>query len=183
MFPPFYLTWGQTMVEVMKMMVTSFRRSHACTAAVIAPSPAAGHHPPTPALETPGHSQASLGQSLAGSLLLSPGSWCAQDFVYAFQEVALWWGNGDLFQEGLCHIQVYCTQSLCLCSSPLLTCTSAGDMQTQLCLIFCGVSGFPVQFSHSVTSNFLLPHGLQHARLLCPSPTPGACTNSCPLNQ
>ena len=29
----------------------------------------------------------------------------------------------------------------------------------------------------------LQPHGLQHARLPCPSPTPGACSNSCPLNQ
>ena len=26
----------------------------------------------------------------------------------------------------------------------------------------------------------LQPHGLQHARLLCPSPSPGACSNSCP---
>ena len=36
------------------------------------------------------------------------------------------------------------------------------------------------QFSHSVLSNSLRPHGLQHARLACPSPTPGACSNSCP---
>ena len=38
-----------------------------------------------------------------------------------------------------------------------------------------------VQFSHSVVSNSLWPHGLQHSRLACPSPTPGACSNSCPL--
>ena len=37
-----------------------------------------------------------------------------------------------------------------------------------------------VQFSCSVMSNFLQPHGLQHTRLPCPSPTPGACSNSCP---
>ena len=36
------------------------------------------------------------------------------------------------------------------------------------------------QLSRSVISNSLRPHGLQHARLLCPSPTPGACSNSCP---
>ena len=29
----------------------------------------------------------------------------------------------------------------------------------------------------------LQPHGLQHARLPCPSPTPGACSNLCPLSQ
>ena len=33
---------------------------------------------------------------------------------------------------------------------------------------------FSVQFSHSVVSDSLQPHGLQHARLPCPSPTPGA---------
>ena len=37
-----------------------------------------------------------------------------------------------------------------------------------------------VQFSRSVESNSLQPHGLQHARPPCPSPTPGACSNSCP---
>ena len=66
------------MVEVMKIMVTSFKRSCAGTAALSAPSPAAGHHRPMPPPETPGHSQASLDQSSVGSLLLSPGSWCTQ---------------------------------------------------------------------------------------------------------
>ena len=47
--------------------------------------------------------------------------------------------NGDLLQEGLCHTQVYCTQSPCPCSSPLLTHTSAGDTQTQFCLSLCGL--------------------------------------------
>ena len=40
-----------------------------------------------------------------------------------------------------------------------------------------------VQSSCSVMSNSLWPHGLQHARLPCPSPTPGACSNSCPLSR
>ena len=39
------------------------------------------------------------------------------------------------------------------------------------------------QFTRSVLSDFLRPHGLQHARLPCPSPTPRACSNSCPLSQ
>ena len=37
-----------------------------------------------------------------------------------------------------------------------------------------------IQFSCSVMSNSLLPHGLQHTRLPCPSPTPGVYSNSCP---
>ena len=32
-------------------------------------------------------------------------------------------------------------------------------------------------------SDSLKPHGLKHARLPCPSPTPGICSNSCPLSQ
>jgi len=35
----------------------------------------------------------------------------------------------------------------------------------------------------SVVSDSLWPHGLWHARLPCPSPSPGPCTNSCPLSQ
>ena len=54
--------------------------------ALSAPSSAAGHHRPMPLLETPGHSWASLGQSLVGSLLLSPGSWCKQSSVCALQQ-------------------------------------------------------------------------------------------------
>ena len=74
------------MVEVMKIMATSFKRSHVCTATLTAPNTVVGHHQPTPPLETPGHLRTSLGQSLVRSLLLSPGSWCAQGSVCALQE-------------------------------------------------------------------------------------------------
>ena len=40
-----------------------------------------------------------------------------------------------------------------------------------------------VQFSHSVMSDSLRPHELQHARPPCPSRSPGAYTNSSPLSQ
>ena len=40
-----------------------------------------------------------------------------------------------------------------------------------------------VQFSCRVMSDSLRPHGLQHARLPCPLPTPGAYSNSCPLSR
>ena len=98
------------MVEVMKTMVASFKRSHDGTATLSPPDPAAGHCRPTPPPETPGHSRASLGQSLVGSLLLSPRSWCTEGFVCALQEFVspvlckFWWFyggvNGDLLQEG-----------------------------------------------------------------------------------
>ena len=102
-------------------MSTSFKRSSTHTAALRAPKPAAGHLQPTPPPETAGPSRASLGQSLVGSLLLSPGSWCARGFVCTLQESVspvlckFWWlyggVNGDLLQEGLCHTQVCCTQT------------------------------------------------------------------------
>ena len=72
--------------NVMKIMATSVKWSHAGTAALRSPSPAADHRWPTPLLETPGLLRASLGQSLVGSLLLSPGSWCTQGSVCALQE-------------------------------------------------------------------------------------------------
>ena len=40
-----------------------------------------------------------------------------------------------------------------------------------------------VQFSRSVVSNSLGPYGIQHARLPCPSPTPGVYSNSCPSHR
>ena len=45
------------------------------------------------------------------------------------------------------------------------------------CLILC------VQLSCSGMSDSLWPHGLQHSRLPCPSPTPGTCSNSCPSSR
>ena len=75
-FPTCYIIWGQTMVEVRKIVETSFKRSQAFTTTLSAPNPAAGHCwlmlPP----ETPRHSQLSLGQSFVGSLLipLGPGT-------------------------------------------------------------------------------------------------------------
>ena len=51
------------------------------------------------------------------------------------------------------------------------------------CTNFNASHNWTVQFSHSVMSGYLWPHGLQHTRFLSPSPTPGACSNSCPLSQ
>ena len=131
-------------------MVTSFKRSHECTATLSAPNPAAGHHRPSSLLETLGHSQASLGPSLVGSLLLSPGSWCTQGPVCALQEsISQSCVSSGSSMVGLmatsstrayANTQVCCTQSLCPCGRPLLTHTSTGDAQTQFCFSLCGVS-------------------------------------------
>ena len=85
-FPPCCLAWGQTMMGVMKVKKTSFRRNYAHTVVFSAPDPVAGLYWPTLLLETPGHSQASLAQSLVRTLLFFPGSWWAQAFVCALLE-------------------------------------------------------------------------------------------------
>ena len=43
--------------------------------------------------------------------------------------------------------------------------------------------GCSVQFSHSIISDSLRPHGLQHSRAPCPSATPRAYSSSCPSSQ
>ena len=44
-------------------------------------------------------------------------------------------------------------------------------------------AGASVQFNRSVVSDSRRPHGPQHARPPCPSPTPGVCSNSCPWSR
>ena len=51
-----------------------------------------------------------------------------------------------------------------------------------LCLSF-WVRPPSVQFSHSVVCDFLWPHGLQHDKPPCPSPTPGVYSDLCPFSQ
>ena len=45
-----------------------------------------------------------------------------------------------------------------------------------------GIIHYLLLFSHSITSNSLWPHGLQHTRLPCPSLSSGIYSNSCPLS-
>ena len=76
LFPPCYLTWNQTMVEVMKIMVRSFERSCACTVTLTAPTlqqAAADPRHPRRLLDTHRQVWASL---LWGhfSFLLAPGA-------------------------------------------------------------------------------------------------------------
>ena len=53
-------------------------------------------------------------------------------------------------------------------------------IQSPMLLDHCPISLCKLFFSHSVVSNSLQPHELQHARLPCPSLSPGVYSNSCP---
>ena len=145
MSPPGCLTWGQTMVEVMKVDVTSFK------SVLILQQATADPRLHQRLLDTHGQVWVSLLEGHS-SFPLGPDAhkvyWCV--CVCFPESVSLvlcnFWQlysgvNGDLLQEGLCHMQVCCTQSPCPCGRPLLTRTSAGDTQTQFWLSLCGVSG------------------------------------------
>ena len=135
--PSLLFTWSQIMVEVMKIMATSFKRSYACTATLSAPT--LQQPPLTHAsagdVDTPRQVWFSLFLGHC-SFLLGPG---AHKFLLCpirvyFPVLCKFWQlyagvNGDFLQEDLCHTQVCCTQSPCPCSSPLLTCTSTGNAQ------------------------------------------------------
>ena len=134
----------------MKIMATSFKRPHACTATLSAPTL---HRPPPTYVSTgdswtlPGKSgSVSCGVTTPFSWVLVSTSFCLCPSRVYFPVLCKSWPlyggvNGDLLQEGLCHTQVCCTQGPCPCGSPLLTRTYRGDTQTQFCLSLCGVSG------------------------------------------
>ena len=138
------------MVELMKMMVTSFQRSRACTATLRAPTlqqAAADPHLPGDSWTLPGES----GPVSCG--VPAPFSWvlvhkvclCPPRVHFPVLGKFSWlYGgvNGDLLPEGLCHTQVCGTQSPCPCGRPLLTRISSGDTQTQFCEL--GTSIMPI---------------------------------------
>ena len=132
---------GQTMVEVMKIMATSFKRSHHVLMHSV---------PPTlqqATLDTRlcrrlldtqgqvwvslllGHCSFLLGPSVHKVLFVPFKS--VSPVLCKFRELCNEI-NGNLLQEGLCHTQVCCTQSPCPCGTPLLTHTFSGDTQTQI---------------------------------------------------
>ena len=82
---------------------------------------------------------------------------------------------GKLSVVKVSHSQIYIQIKSNLNQIPLCFCVSE-TWQADSNFMF-------LLFSHSVVSDSLWPQGLQHTRLPCPSSTPGACSNSCPLSQ
>ena len=117
------------MVEVMKIMVTSLKGSHSCTAALSAPTDPGLHqrilniHMQVRGSLLWGHCSFLLAPAAQGSLC--PPKVCFPVLCKLWQ---LYGGvNGNLLQEDLCHTQVCCTQSPCPCNRPPLTRTSTGS--------------------------------------------------------
>ena len=136
-------TWGQTMVEVMKIMVTSLKRSQACTATVCAPNPKQAATDPSLCRRLPDtHRQVSCGVTAPFSWVLVHKVLLCPPRVYFPVLCKLWQLYsgviGNPLQEDLCHTH---TKSPCPCSRPLPTGVSTGDTQTQFCLSLCAVPG------------------------------------------
>ena len=113
-------------------------------------------------------------------------------------------GVGSVGRRGISDGLYWILQDSCaLCTSPCYFCFRCVDilllfffltmasnevlaMGYQVELQSRSVHQRPFTFSHccsvAVLSDSLQLHGLKHARLPCPSPSPGACSNSCPLN-
>ena len=86
------LAWGQIMIGVIVVMVTSFKRTYTSMCGsqdccIQCHWPCGRPLSPTHLPETPGHSQESLAQSFVRSLLLFPGSWCSQVLFVPFKSL------------------------------------------------------------------------------------------------
>ena len=83
-------------------------------------------------------------------------------------------GRREREKETHDHLRTIPESESCICQFcfrwSLVACVSLLSREAGLLLLF----------SHSVVSNSLRPHGLQHASLPCPSPSPRVCSNSCP---
>ena len=121
-FPPCCLTWGQTIVEVMEIMATSFRRSHDALLRSVPPTLQQATTDPRlhwRLLDTHDKSgSVSCGVTAPFSWVLLCTRFCLCPPRVCFPVLCkFWWlyGGiiGDLLQEGLCHTQVCCSQSPC----------------------------------------------------------------------
>ena len=141
--PSLLFTWGQTMVEVMKIMVTSLKWSMHVLLWSLTPTMQQVTINPRLHRRLPDtHRQISCGVTVPFSWVLVHKVLLCPPRVY-LPVLSKFWQlcggvNGDLLQEDLSHTH---TQSNCPCGRLLSTCTSTGDAQTQFCLILCGVPG------------------------------------------
>ena len=136
------------MVEVMKIMVTPFKRSHHALLHSVPPTLQQATTDPCLHLDswtlTGKSGSVSHGVTAPFSQVLVHTRFCVCPPRVYFPVLCKFWQlygevNGNLLQDGLCHTQVCCTESSCPFSTPLLTWTSTGDTQTQFCLSLFGV--------------------------------------------
>ena len=109
------------------------------------------------------HSMPSTQKALCKCSLSEQARWSARGHIYAWEQVV-----------EKCSFSTTTFLPFCSFKSNDLKCILKPSQ---------GANTVSVQFSRSVLSDSLWPHGLQHTRLPCASPTPRACSNSCPSNR
>ena len=83
-----------------------------------------------------------------------------------------------------CTLFSVCLKVICICHIKKKKKTSVTPSKNRFLLSNSSYFQFSsVQFNPSVVSDSWQPHGLQHTRPPCPSPTPGVYSNSCPLSR
>ena len=80
-------------------------------------------------------------------------------------------------------VQLFATLWIVAWQGPLFTGLLRQEYWSEMSSLSSGESSSSGQFSHSVVSDSLQLHGLQHARPPCPSPPPGVHPNPCPLSR
>ena len=122
-----------------------------------------------------------LGRSFLGSPSGPPWS-CAPTLTAPWD---IWWCR--LLSRPWAHGEPGPLPEFCFSHKTVITevlCTGAQNLYIlETFFITAKLINLSVQFSHSVVSNSLRPHGLQHAGLPCPSQTLRAYSNSCPSSQ
>ena len=112
-------------------------------------------------------------------------SWTAACQAYPCPSPSPWVCSGSCPLSRWCYLTISSSAaSFCSCSQsfpasgffPVSQLLASGGQGI-------GASASVSRFSHSLMSDSLQPHGLQHATPPCPSPTPRGCSNSCPSSQ
>ena len=115
-------------------------------------------------------------------VLLSPLALSDNQFDFHQELISLWSHLLMLNLEILCGTLKNISRCLFIISY-LIKPSHYIFIKSLICFSINSASVSSVQFSHSIASDSLQPHGLQRARPPCPSPIPGACSNSCPSSR
>ena len=119
-------------------------------------------------------------------LVLCPSTWLVWENIPCVLEKNVYYGFFLDVMSGAYQVSLFygIIQGLCYFTDSLED-LSIGFSGVKVFYYYCvplSCSFTSVQFSPSVMSDSLQPHGLQHARPPCPSPAPGVYSNSCPLS-
>ena len=117
-------------------------------------------------------------------MVLGGCNWCLQHFHFSSPYMNIWAKFCFRLESRAGHTICFAIRGHLWVKAPAMDCPLQIHMLKPWPFMWqCLEIGSSVQFSCSVMTDFLRPHGLQHVRPPCPSPTPGVYSNSCPLSR